>query len=38
MKSYWLVTKDHQATLEKRDVPVPQPKASELLIKVHASA
>jgi NADPH:quinone reductase len=38
MKSYWLVTKDHKATLEKRDVPVPQPKAGELLVKVHASA
>ena len=38
MKSYWLVTKDHQATLEKRDIPVPQPKAGELLIKVFASA
>ena len=38
MKSYWLVTKDHQATLEKREIPAPQPKAGELLIKVHASA
>src|SRR5829696_748265 len=38
MKSYWLVTKDHQATLEKREIPAPQPKAGELLIKVQASA
>ena len=38
MKSYWIVTKDHVASLEKRDIPTPQPKAGELLIKVHASA
>jgi NADPH:quinone reductase-like Zn-dependent oxidoreductase len=38
MKSYWIVTKDHQATLEQRDVPKPQPKAGEVLVKVHASA
>jgi NADPH2:quinone reductase len=38
MKSYWIVTRDNQATLERRDVPVPQPKAGELLIKVHTSA
>ncbi len=38
MKSYWIVTRDNQATLEQRDIPVPQPKANELLIKVHASA
>lgn len=38
MKSYWIVTRDNQATLERREVPVPQAKAGELLIKVHASA
>ena len=38
MKSYWIVTKDHVASLEARDIPVPQPKAGELLIKVSASA
>ena len=38
MKSYWIVTKGHVATMEQRDIPVPQPKAGELLIKVHASA
>ncbi|HEX2827255.1 MAG TPA: zinc-binding dehydrogenase [Burkholderiales bacterium] len=38
MKSYWIVTRDHVATMEKRDMPVPQPKAGELLIKVAASA
>ena len=38
MKSYWIVTRDHQATLERREVPQPQPKAGEVVIKVHASA
>ena len=38
MKSYWIVTRDHVASMEKRDIPVPQPKSGELLIKVHASA
>jgi len=38
MKSCWIVTKDHQNYLEFRDVPVPQPKAGEIVIRVHASA
>ena len=38
MKSCWIVTKNHQNVLEFRDVPVPQPKAGEIVIKVHASA
>ena len=38
MKSYWIVTRDNQTSLERRDVPVPRPGARELLIKVHASA
>ena len=38
MNSYWLVTQGNEATLQKREVPVPQPQAGELLIKVHASA
>lgn len=38
MKSYWIVTRDNKATLERREVPVPQAKAGELLIEVHASA
>ena len=38
MKSCWIVTKDHKNTLEYRDVPQPQPKAGEIVIKVHASA
>lgn len=38
MKSWWIVTKDHKTSLEQRDIPVPQPKANEIVIKVHASA
>lgn len=38
MKSCWIVTKDHKNVLEYRDVPVPQPKAGEVVIKVRASA
>ena len=37
MKSYWIVTKGDQATLEARDVPIPQPKAGEVVIRVHAA-
>lgn len=38
MKSCWIITKDHKTHLEYRDVPQPQPKAGEVVIKVHASA
>jgi NADPH:quinone reductase-like Zn-dependent oxidoreductase len=38
MKSCWIVTKDHQAVLEWRDVPVPQPKPGEIVMRVRASA
>ena len=38
MKSYWIVTKGDKATLERREVPVPQPKAGEVLVRVQASA
>ncbi|MGV3627339.1 MAG: alcohol dehydrogenase catalytic domain-containing protein, partial [Betaproteobacteria bacterium] len=38
MKSCWIVTKDHKNVLEYRDVPQPQPKAGEIIIKVHATA
>lgn len=38
MKSCWIVTKDHKAALEWRDVPVPQPAAGEIQMKVHATA
>ena len=38
MKSCWIITKDHKNVLEYRDVPQPQPKAGEIVIKVHATA
>ena len=38
MKSCWIVVKDHKAALEWRDLPVPQPKANEIVIKVRATA
>lgn len=38
MKSCWIVTRDHQATLEYREVPQPQPRPGELLVEVHATA
>ena len=38
MKSYWIVTKDNQATLERRDVPVPEAKTGQVVIAVRASA
>jgi NADPH:quinone reductase len=38
MKSYWIVTRNGQALLERRDTPAPQPRAGEILIRVHASA
>ena len=38
MKSCWIVTRDHQTQLEFREMPVPQPQAGEVLIRVHATA
>jgi NADPH:quinone reductase-like Zn-dependent oxidoreductase len=38
MKSYWIVTKGHEAVLELRDVPEPKPQRDEVLVRVHASA
>lgn len=38
MKSCWIVTQDHKAVLEWRDVPVPQPEKGELVIRVRATA
>ena len=38
MKSYWIVTKGHQATLERREVPIPQPQPGQIVIAVRASA
>jgi NADPH:quinone reductase-like Zn-dependent oxidoreductase len=37
MKSYWIVTRGHEAVLEPREVPIPQPKAGEVVIRVHAA-
>lgn len=38
MKSCWIVVKDHKAALEWRDIPVPQPKANEIVMRVRATA
>jgi NADPH2:quinone reductase len=38
MKSCWIVTQNHKAILEWRDVPVPQPEKGELVIRVRATA
>ena len=38
MKSFWIVTHGDEARLERREIPVPQPKAGEVVIRVHASA
>ena len=38
MKSYWIVTKDNKAVLDRREIPMPQPKAGEVRVRVHASA
>lgn len=38
MKSYWIVTQGDKAILERREVPVPQPKVGEIVARVHASA
>jgi NADPH:quinone reductase len=37
VKSYWIVTQGHEAVLEVRDVPQPQPKAGEVVVRVRAS-
>lgn len=37
MKSYWIVERAHESVLEPREVPVPQPKAGEVVIRVHAA-
>jgi len=38
MKSYWIVQKDHGLALEARDVPTPEPKEGQLLVKVRGSS
>ena len=38
MKSCWIVTKGHKSVLEWRDVPAPQPKPGQMVMRVRASA
>ena len=38
MKSCWIVTRDHKAVLEWRDIPVPSPAPSEVIMRVRATA
>ena len=38
MKTCWIVTKEHKAVLEWREMPVPQPKAGEIVMRVRATA
>jgi len=38
MKSYWIKTEHNKAVLELREVPEPQPKAGQIIVRVHASA
>lgn len=38
MKSCWIVSKGHQSVLEWRDIPVPQPRPDEIIIRVRATA
>ena len=38
MKSWWIRTENERIVLDMRDAPVPQPKAGEILVRVHASA
>ena len=38
MKSYWIKTADGRTEIELRDLPVPQPGPSEIVLKVHASS
>jgi NADPH2:quinone reductase len=38
MKSYWIISNDHEAVLEVRDVPEPSPKRDVVVVRVHASA
>lgn len=38
MKSFWIVTAGRESVCELREVPVPEPQAKEVLVRVHASA
>jgi NADPH:quinone reductase len=37
MKSYWILDGGHESVLEAREVPMPQPKPGEVVIKVYAA-
>src|ERR1044071_4303270 len=38
MKTCWIVVKDHKPVLEWRDIPIPQPKPNEIVLRVRAAA
>lgn len=38
MKSWWIRTEGSRMVLEPRDTPVPEPKAGEILLRVHATS
>src|SRR2546421_2668937 len=38
MKSFWIVTRGNEAVIEPREIPMPQPQAGEVVIRVHATA
>jgi len=38
MQSYWMQMTDTDTVLDLRDVPVPQPEAGQLLVRMHAAA
>ena len=37
MKSYWIVTRGNASVLEPRELPIPEPKAGDVVIRVHAA-
>lgn len=37
MKSYWILEQGRESALEAREVPMPQPKMGEVVIRVHAA-
>ncbi len=38
MKSCWIVSTHDAAVIDYRDVPIPEPKAGEVVIRNHASS
>jgi NADPH:quinone reductase len=37
MKSYWIVTRGSESMLEPREIPAPEPRQGEVVIRVHAA-